>query len=106
PFDPDVIAGMEVRGFSVAHAPYDKAKTKAHLEQAIGELLERSHENHGLIVVLDDGGMAASVIAERFKDQMHRFRVIEITKGGERLAKETVPGALRTNYEQLRNLDN
>jgi S-adenosylhomocysteine hydrolase len=105
PFDREVILGMEARGVPVAHAPYDKEKTKAHVEQAIGELLERSHDNHGPILVFDDGGMAAAVIAEKFPEHMHRFRIVEITKAGERVAKETLPKQLGIEYKQLRNLD-
>ena len=108
PFDEGVRAEVEARGVKTATAPYSVEDTKVAMQEAIGELVEQSRLNGGPIVVLDDGGLASQVIAEHFKSEMHRFRIVEITKGGERLAKATLPKALgidTSRIEGWKNLD-
>jgi len=105
PFDADVRAGVEARGVTVAHAPYDKDATRLAVEKALGELIEQSRQNHNPILVIDDGGMAAAVIAEKYPKELHRFRMVEITKAGERVAKASLPQLLGVDYKQWRTLN-
>ncbi len=104
PFDPGVRADMEARGVKTSHAAYSIADTKLALEQSIRELLLRSDENHGPILVLEDGGLASEVIAEKFANEMYRIRIVELTKAGERIAKSKLPGKLKIDWRQIKSM--
>jgi S-adenosylhomocysteine hydrolase len=108
PFDGGVRQEVEARGVQTAAAPYSIEDTKLAMKKSIGELVELSKKNGGPIVVLDDGGLASEVIAEHYPTEMHRFRIVEITKGGERLAKAALPKQLgidRARMNGFRNLN-
>ncbi len=105
PFDKGVRAQVDQRGVEVSHNPYSAKKTKQDLEQSIQYLLQRSSKNNAPILVFDDGGHATEVIAEKYADQLHRFRIIEITKAGERVAKEVLPPKLQVNLKNFRVLN-
>jgi S-adenosylhomocysteine hydrolase len=40
------------------------------------------------ILILDDGGMAAKIIAKKYKEHFSKFRIVEITAAGERIVQE------------------
>jgi hypothetical protein len=105
PFDKGVIAEMEGRGVAVGHAKYDKAATREHVRAAVRKLLARADENHGPILVVDDGAIATQVIAEEFADQLYRFRFLELTKGGERDGKAALTKALHFDPRRVQRLD-
>ena len=85
PFDKRVRASLEARGVRTYAAPYSVEKTKAELKTAIESLL-KTHTD-GPILVFDDGGLATEAITKHFSRDMHRFRIVEITKSGERIGK-------------------
>jgi len=71
-------------------APYDVEATKREVEHAVKALVAQAESNNMPIVVYDDGGLATEVIASKFPSDLHRFRIIEITKSGERLGKQAL----------------
>ncbi len=94
PFDKRVRALLVHRGVEVEASPYSVEETKKMVGNAVEALLVKARANHGPIVVYDDGGMATEYIAKNHKDELHRFRIIEITKAGERIGKTVLPAAL------------
>jgi S-adenosylhomocysteine hydrolase len=106
PFDSGVRQEVEARGVQTATAPYSIEETKVQMTKALGELVELSKKNGGPIVVLDDGGLASEMIAAHYPKEMHRFRVVEITKGGERLAKAALPKQLGIDAARVRGFRN
>ena len=94
PFDKRVRLSLEHRGVKVAEAPYSVEETKKLVGEAVEALLAKARSNHGPIVVFDDGGMATQYIAEHHKEELYRFRIVEITKAGERVGKTVLPRAL------------
>jgi S-adenosylhomocysteine hydrolase len=58
------------------------------VEAGIRELLALHAKNGRTILILDDGGMASKIIAEKFKADVGKFKIVEITAAGHRLAEE------------------
>ena len=67
-----------------ADAPYSIAESKVAIEAALRDLFGKADEIHGPVVILEDGGLTAEVLAEKVPHELHRVRIVEITKGGER----------------------
>ncbi|MEO6951695.1 MAG: hypothetical protein ABI321_07770 [Polyangia bacterium] len=103
PFDDRVKVALRGRGIVTESAPYDKEKTRAHVVDAIRAALDS--EKNGPILVLDDGGLATEVIAKEFPLQLHRFRIVEVTKAGERIGKTLLPDLARDVEMQTGRLD-
>jgi S-adenosylhomocysteine hydrolase len=106
PFDDGVRRDVEARDVQTAAAPYSIEETKVAMTKALGALVALSKKNGGPIVVLDDGGLASEMIAEHYAADMHRFRIVEITKGGERLAKAALPKKLGIDAARIRGFRN
>ncbi|MEO6953792.1 MAG: hypothetical protein ABI321_18465, partial [Polyangia bacterium] len=105
PFDKRVGLLLEHRGVKVEAAPYEVDKTKKMVGDAVEALLVKARANHGPIVVFDDGGMATQYIAEHHADELYRFRIVEITKAGERVGKAVLPRALGSDVRDHATLD-
>jgi S-adenosylhomocysteine hydrolase len=66
------------------------------VEAGIRDMLKLHKKNGRTILILDDGGMASKIIAEKFKDHVGKFKIVEITAAGHRLA-----GEFKAKYQRL-----
>ena len=92
PFDPRVKTALGLRGIVTTSAPYDQEATRRHVVTAVRAVLDSGKD--GPILVLDDGGLATEVIAKDFPAELYRFRIVEVTKAGERIGKSVLPKQL------------
>jgi S-adenosylhomocysteine hydrolase len=94
PFRKSVSYQLRRRGLRTIVPRLDSSRFALAVEVGIRRML-RTHEQqrrswgHGKpILILDDGGMAAKIIAAKFPEHVSKFRIVEITAAGHRLARE------------------
>ncbi|HUS67446.1 MAG TPA: hypothetical protein VMZ28_23075, partial [Kofleriaceae bacterium] len=64
----------------------EHAQSVPALRDAIAKGLEELLSHNEPILIIDDGGLASSVLRERFPDQIDRVKIFEITEAGHRQA--------------------
>lgn len=86
PFNDSVRRNLDYLGIRTLEHEQSVPALRASIEQGIRELLARGGADP--ILIVDDGGMASAVIAEKFRGDIHRFKIFEITEAGHRLADQ------------------
>lgn len=95
PFDPAFDRALDDLGVQQEKFPvYDLDGFGDAVERGIRRMIAQyddRKDKHGYgkpILILDDGGNAAKTIAAKFKDHAHKFKVVEVTAAGHRIAAD------------------
>jgi len=94
PFKDAVSYQLKQRGVHTIVPKLDMDSYAQSVEQGIRRMLathERQQRRWGAgkpILILDDGGMASKIIGQKFKQHIGKFRIVEVTAAGHRLARE------------------
>jgi S-adenosylhomocysteine hydrolase len=93
PFKDAVTCQLEKSGVRTIVPKQDMASYANAVEQGIQRMLELHQQQKQKwgkgkpILILDDGGMASKLIASKFKEHASKFRIVEVTAAGVRLAQ-------------------
>jgi S-adenosylhomocysteine hydrolase len=94
PFKDAVSYQLQKSGVRVIVPELNMASYANAVERGIRQMLKRHAEEVRKwgkgkpILILDDGGMASKIIAAKFPQHASKFRIVEVTAAGVRLAKE------------------
>jgi S-adenosylhomocysteine hydrolase len=78
--------GILTQDTSLHNVP--QAEYEANLERVIGRLVENSRRDGRPILVMEDGGVVTRIVSEKFLGDAHRFKIVERTEAGERVADQ------------------
>lgn len=94
PFKDAVSYQLEKRGLTTIVPEQNMKSYAAAVEKGIRKMLAqhatetRKWGKAKPILIMDDGGMASKLIATKFKEHIGKFRIVEVTAAGYRLAQE------------------
>ena len=94
PFRDAVTYQLEKRGVNTIVPRQNMRSYEKSVEQGIRRMLalhEQQRQKWGNgkpILIMDDGGMASKIIGEKFRSDIGKFRIVEVTAAGHRLARE------------------
>lgn len=94
PFRDAVTYQLEKRGVQTIVPELNMRSYAKSVEQGIRRMLalhEQQRQKWGKgkpILIMDDGGMASKIIGEKFRADIGKFRIVEVTAAGHRLARE------------------
>jgi S-adenosylhomocysteine hydrolase len=94
PFKDAVSYQLEKRGLTTIVPEQNMKSYAAGVEKGIRKMLAQHQAEVAKwgkgkpILIMDDGGMASKLIATKFKEHIGKFRIVEVTAAGYRLAQE------------------